>query len=187
MFLGSDLERLYDAAAEIGWQPPGARILDMPSGGGVALRGLRPGQGVEYVAADIAPPMLDRTMAAARARGIADQVAPRIADVENLPIPDGTFDMAVSFTGLHCFPDLAKAVAELTPGPEAGWSDHRQRAAHDRGSRYEPIRRLGRRAKIKGPGCTGAQVTRWLHTHGMDDVSLELSGAIGYFRGVKRP
>ena len=38
-----------------------------------------------------------------------------------------------------------------------------------------------------GPGCTGAQVTSWLRTHGMDGVSLEVSSAIGYFRGVKRP
>ena len=45
---------LYDAAAEIGRQRTGARVLDIPCGGGVALRGLRPGQGVEYVAADIA-------------------------------------------------------------------------------------------------------------------------------------
>ena len=54
----SDLRLLYRAAAEIGRQPAGARILDVPCGGGVALRGLRPGQDVEYVAADIAPEML---------------------------------------------------------------------------------------------------------------------------------
>ena len=38
--LGSDLGRLYDAAAEIGRQPRGAAVLDVPCGGGVALRGL---------------------------------------------------------------------------------------------------------------------------------------------------
>ncbi len=72
--IGSDLRLLYDAAGEIGRQPPAARILDVPCGGGVALRGLRPGQGVTYVAADIAQEMLDRTMDAARERGVDDQV-----------------------------------------------------------------------------------------------------------------
>ena len=51
--IGSDLRRLYAAAAEIGRQPAGSSVLDVPCGGGVALRGLRPGQGVRYVAADI--------------------------------------------------------------------------------------------------------------------------------------
>ena len=187
MLFGSDLGRLYDAAAEIGAQPPGARILDVPCGGGVALRGLRPGQGVQYVAADIAQTMLDRTMAAARARGVADQVLPLIANVENLPIPDGTIDLVVSFTGLHCFPDPAKAVAEMTRVLRSDGVITGSALLNDTGRRYEPIRRLGRRAKILGPGCTGAQVTSWLRTHGMDDVSLEASGALGYFRGVKRP
>ena len=72
--IGSDLRRLYSAAAEIGRQPAGSSVLDVPVGGGVALRGLRPGQGVRYVAADISQAMLDRTMRVARARHAAGLV-----------------------------------------------------------------------------------------------------------------
>ena len=54
--------------------PRVARILDIPCGGGVALRGVRPGQGVTYVAADIAPAMLDRTCRGGREPGRVDQV-----------------------------------------------------------------------------------------------------------------
>ena len=37
--INSDLDRLYRAAAEIGRQPAGSRILDIPCGGGLAFRG----------------------------------------------------------------------------------------------------------------------------------------------------
>ena len=78
---------LYAAADEIGRLPAGSRMLDVPCGGGVALRGLRRGQGVEYVAADIAPAMLDRTVAAAARRGVLDQVRTAEEDLLDLPSP----------------------------------------------------------------------------------------------------
>ena len=181
----SDLRLLYRAAAEIGRQPAGARILDIPCGGGVALRGLKPGQGVEYVAADIAQAMLDRTMEAARERGVADQVEPRIADVGDLPFADESFELVVTFTGLHCFPDPARAVIEmarvLRPGGVLTGS-----ALLNDSLRYLPLRKAGRIAGLLGPGCTSHDLEGWLAGQGIADVVIEKSGAIGYFRGVKR-
>jgi len=184
--IGSDLGRLYAAAAEVGRQPAGTRILDVPCGGGVALRGLRLGQGVSYVAADIAPAMLERTLAAARRHGVADQVVPQLADVEDLPFAPGSFDLVVSFTGLHCFPDPAKAVVEMVRVLRPGGVLTGSALLNDTGLRYEPVRRAGRLAGLLGPGCTGAQVTGWLSAQGLDEITLETSGALGYFRGVKR-
>ena len=183
--IGSDLRRLYDAAAEIGEQPAGARILDIPCGGGVALRGLRPGQGVQYVAADIARTMLERTLRAARLRGVEDQVEARLADVEALPFEDGEFDLVVSFTGLHCFPDPERAVAEMCRVLRPGGTLTGSALLNDTGLRYEPMRRVGRVAKLLGPGCTAPDVARWLAAHGLLEVSLDVSGAMGYFRGVR--
>ena len=183
--IGSDLHRLYDAAAEIGRQPAGARILDVPCGGGVALRGLRHRQGVEYVATDIAPTMLDRTLAAARRRGVADQVTTEVADVGALPFPDASFDLVVSFTGLHCFPDPARAVAEMVRVLRPGGVLTGSALLNDSGLRHAPVRMAGRAAGLLGPGCTGEQVVSWLTAHGMDGVTLGTSGAIGYFRGVR--
>src|SRR5947209_9529333 len=71
---GSDIELLYDATSAIGRLPAGSSVLDVPCGSGVALRGLRPGQGLRYVAADIAPAMLERTRHTAEASGVWDQV-----------------------------------------------------------------------------------------------------------------
>ena len=63
--MNSDLGRLYAAIAEIGRQPAGASILDVPCGGGVALRGLRAGQGVRYVAASMVRSSIAGAMSAA--------------------------------------------------------------------------------------------------------------------------
>jgi hypothetical protein len=43
--LGTDLGLLYDAVREVGRLPAGSRVLDVPTGNGVAMRGLAPGQG----------------------------------------------------------------------------------------------------------------------------------------------
>lgn len=189
--IGSDLSRLYDAAAEIGRQPAGSAVLDVPCGGGVALRGLRPGQGVRYVAADIAQAMLDRTMAAARERGVADQVEPRIADVGSLPFGDGEFDLVVSFTGLHCFPDPHGAVLELgrvtqVGGVLTGSALLNTPPLSRGGLRTVPVRQLGRLSGLLGPSATGAQVRAWLAEAGYTDITLEMSGAMGYFRARRR-
>jgi SAM-dependent methyltransferase len=109
----SDLRLLYDAAGEIGRQPAGSRVLDVPCGGGVAARSLRPDQGVDYVAADISQRMIDRTLGLAAELGVADQVTGRLADVEDLPFPDGSFDAVVSTMVLCTVPDPAAAMAEI--------------------------------------------------------------------------
>lgn len=188
--IGSDLTRLYDAAAEIGRQAAGATILDVPCGGGVALRGLRPGQGVRYVAADIAQMMLDRTVEAARERGVADQVEPRLADVGALPFDDGEFDLVVSFTGLHCFPDPHRAVLEMgrvtrPGGVLTGSALLNTPPLSPGGIRTVPVRRIGRVAGLLGPSATGDEVRAWLAEAGFIDITLEMSGSMGYFRGVK--
>jgi SAM-dependent methyltransferase len=183
--IGSDLRRLYDAAGEIGRQPAGSSVLDVPSGGGVALRALRPGQGVRYVAADISQVMLDRTMAAARRRHVAAQVEPVIADVGRLPFGDGEFDLVVSFTGLHCFPDPHLAVREMVRVLHPGGVLTGSALLNDTGIRYAPVRQTGRVAGLLGPGATTVEVRRWLREAGLSDIDLSVSGAIGYFRGAK--
>ena len=184
--VGSDLGLLYAAASEIGRQPAGARVLDVPCGGGVALRGLRPGQDVDYVAADIAQVMLDRTMRSAAELGVDDQVTTQIADVGELPYDDGHFDLVVSFTGLHCFPDPQQAVREMTRVLRPGGVLTGSALLNDTGARFEPLRRVGRRANLLGPSCTSAEALAWLAEGGVADATMTVSGAIGYFRGVKQ-
>lgn len=184
--LGSDLSRLHAAAAEIGRQPAGSAVLDVPCGGGVALRGLRPGQGLRYVAADLSQAMLDRTMAAARERCVVHQVEPVVTDVHRMQFADEEFDLVVSFTGLHCFPDPELAVQEMGRVTVSGGVITGSAVLNDTGRRYLPLRQAGRFAGLMGPGATTAELRSWLGDAGFDEVTLELSGAVGYFRGRKR-
>ena len=180
----SDLRKLYAAAAEIAMQPEGSRILDVPCGGGVAVRSLTPDQGVEYVAADISQLMIDRTLARAAGLGVGDQVTGQLADVGDLPFDDASFDLVVTFTGLHCFPDPARAVVEMVRVLRPGGVITGSALLTDTGLRYEPMRRGGRLAGLLGPMCSSADVRRWLAAQGVEGVTLEVSGPIGYFRGV---
>lgn len=184
--IGSDLDRLYAAAAEIGRQDAGSTVLDIPCGGGVALRGLKPGQDLRYVAADISQRMLDRTAAAARKRGVADQVQTRLADVEDLPFGDEEFDLVISLTGLHCFPDPHRALTEMVRVLHSGGVITGSTVLTDTGLRYEHVRRVGRLAGLLGPMCSSADLRTWLTTLGCTEVSLDVSGALGYFRAVRR-
>jgi len=181
----SDLGRLYAATDEVGRLPAGSRVLDVPCGGGVALRGLRPGQGVAYDAVDIAEPMLARTRAAARRRGVADQVRTRRRDVVDLPAADASYDLVVSLTGLHCFPDPAAAVAEmarvLRPGGVVVGS------TVVRGDAVTPRAVWGTASHLTGllgPGVSARGLAGLWADAGVP-VTVTRSGALAYFRGVR--
>ena len=182
---GSDLRLIDEAAAELGTLPAGARVLDVPTGSGVALRGVRPGQGLHVVLADISPTMLGRASATARRLGVADQVAPAVTDVGRMPFPDGTFDLVTSFTGLHCFPDPRAAIDEMVRVLADGGVITGSSILTDTGARFEPLRRAGARAGILGPMCSSHDAIRWLRAAGCHTVDLRLHGALGYFRGTK--
>lgn len=184
--MGSDLALLHEAAAEIGTLPAGSRVLDIPTGSGVALRGVRPGQGLDVVVADISARMLDRTRATASRLGVVDQVTPTVADVGDLPFEDGTFGLVVSFTGLHCFPDPRRAIGEMVRVLAPGGVITGSSLFTDTGPRYALLRRGGTRMGVLGPMCTSGEASTWLRAAGCDEVELSLHGALGYFRAVRR-
>ncbi len=182
---GSDLRLLHRAAEEIGRLPAGARVLDVPCGGGVALRGVRPGQDLAYVAADLSPRMLARTREAARARGVAERVTTLVCDVAALPLEDASVDLVVSLTGLHCFPDPRRAVHEMGRVLRPGGVLTGSAILDGTGLRHRPLRAAGRASNLIGPSGSASDVRRWLGEAGLRDVSVRVTGAIGWFRGVR--
>jgi ubiquinone/menaquinone biosynthesis C-methylase UbiE len=170
----ADVERLADT-------PAGASVLDIPCGGGFAFRGLRPGQAVQYVAADISAYMLGQARAEAGRRGVQDAIDFVQADVTALQFPDASFDLCVTYNGLHCLPDPRAALGELSRVLRPGGTLRGTSCVRGRGPRKDAIIALSRRAGVFGnTPCTG-EIEKWLTEFGLDVVTLERSGAIEFF------
>lgn len=111
---GSGLEELADLVRG----HPGARVLDLGSGGGHVTLNAAPHAG-EVVAYDLSPEMLAVTAAAARGRGLAN-VRTEQGVVEALPFADASFDIVLSRFSAHHWRDLGAALGEarrvLRPG-----------------------------------------------------------------------
>ena len=172
---GTRVGALYDAIDELGAVAPGATIVDAPCGGGVALRGVRPGQDVRIIGVDISPVMLGRFGARAAARGLRS-VETRGGDISALPLEDASADVFCSFSGLHMIADPKPAIAEITrvvkPGGRVLGSvftadgSRRQRALFASGARRG-------HAPLHG---TAAEYAAWLREAGLRDVEIRGRG-----------
>jgi SAM-dependent methyltransferase len=181
---GTDTTLLFDSIQLVGDLPNGSAVLDVPCGGGLALRGLRKDQQVRYVAADISADMLARARRRASALGLND-VEFAEADIERMPFGDSEFDMCVCFNGLHCLPDPAAAVREIvrclrTDGRLIG--DAVVRGA---GLRQDLIIGAFQRAGLFGPGGTVDDLRQWLTGAGLRIDFFRRSGALVHFRAVR--
>jgi ubiquinone/menaquinone biosynthesis C-methylase UbiE len=184
LVLGTDTRLLYDAFEEITAVPDGAAILDIPCGGGVALRGLQDSQDVRYVAADVSEAMLRRAAAVASERGLP-QVELEVADVEALPFADGEFDLILSFAGLHVFPRPAAAVEEIARCMAPGGRFVGSLFLADAGLRYLPLIVAARAAGLMGPSASASDLRRWMVAAGLADVTVRRSGAVAYFEAIR--
>jgi ubiquinone/menaquinone biosynthesis C-methylase UbiE len=109
---GIDASVLYASMEPIRRLADGARIIDVPCGGGVAFRALRPGQDVHYVAGDLSEKMLSRARRRARVRSLT-QIELLTADMTALPFPDDQTDLFLSYSGLHMLNDPEQAINEI--------------------------------------------------------------------------
>lgn len=90
---------------------PGTRLLDVAAGSG-ALSIPAARIGADVVATDLAPAMIERLNARARAEGLSTLLG-RTMDGHALELEDDAFDVAVSVNGVSLFPDMARGLAEL--------------------------------------------------------------------------
>ncbi|HET6996962.1 MAG TPA: methyltransferase domain-containing protein [Solirubrobacterales bacterium] len=177
---GGDSTAYYESMAAVTEVPAGGTVIDCPCGAGPALRAVRPGGDVRYIAADLSPSMLGRARKRAAARGLTG-VEFIEADATDLPLPSASADLFLSFWGLHCFDDPAAALGEaarlLNPGGRLvgsclvrGNESRRQRLLVRPGS--------GGFAPQVG---TEAEVKSWLTEAGFSIASNSRSGPMFFF------
>jgi ubiquinone/menaquinone biosynthesis C-methylase UbiE len=178
---GADMRLMYAEIARLADTPVGTSVLDIPCGGGLAFRGLRTGHAVRYVAADISPYMLQLARREARRREVQDGIEFVEADMSSLQYPDASFDLCVTYNGLHCLPDPRLALGELTRVLRPGGTLRGTSCVTGRGVRQDALIAMYRRARIFGNVPHAGQIETWLMELGLDVVTLERSGAVERF------
>ncbi len=161
----------------------GGTIVDAPCGSGVAFAALRADQQVRYLAFDLSPAMLKRAERRARAQGLR-QIKLAEADVESLPVEDGTTDLFLSYFGLHCLARPDAAVQEigrcLRPGGRVVGS------SIILGDRLLDRLRVRPGKGAFGPVGTELDLRTWLANAGLEGVEVDQRGVFAYF-SARRP
>lgn len=101
-----ELDRLFEIAAP----QPDWLVLDVATGAGHTALRFAP-HVRRVIASDIAQNMLDTAAAYITENGVTN-VEFQLADAENLPFPDGMFDLVTCRIAPHHFPDAATFVRE---------------------------------------------------------------------------
>jgi ubiquinone/menaquinone biosynthesis C-methylase UbiE len=178
---GADMRRMFTDVARLTDAPAGTSILDIPCGGGFAFRGLRPGQAVRYVAADISPYMLQQARREAHRLQVQDAIEFVEADVTALQSADANFDLCVTYNGLHCLPDPHAAIGELTRVLKPGGTLRGTSCVTGRGPRKDALIAVCRRVGVFGNTPHAGDIETWLAEYGLDVMTFERSGAIEFF------
>ncbi len=179
---GGDSGQYYESMDVIAELPEGSTVVDCPCGAGPAFRAVRPQASMRYIGVDLSPAMLRRARKRADARGLADLELLR-AKATEIPLPDASADLFLSFWGLHCFEDPRAALVEaariLKPGARLVGS------AFVRG-RDSLRQRLLIRPGSGDFGQVGTQVETeaWLAAAGFDQISATRSGPMLFFDAV---
>lgn len=119
--IGTTLQIVGECLCEAVDLSAGSRVLDVAAGNGNAsLAAAR--RGCAVTASDYVEALLDGTRQRAEAEGLS--IDTRVADAENLPFEDGSYDAIVSTFGVMFVPDAARAAAEMVrvcrPGGRIG-------------------------------------------------------------------
>ncbi len=106
------MHREMVASLDIG---PGSHVLDAGCGGGGVTRLLAEavGDAGQVTALDIEPPLLEATQHLLAASPISSRVQYEQASIDDLPFPDGTFDLVWCSRVIHHMPDMVAAVREI--------------------------------------------------------------------------
>jgi ubiquinone/menaquinone biosynthesis C-methylase UbiE len=103
------------------------------------------------------------------------------ADVTALQFDDASFDLCVTYNGLHCLPDPRAALGELTRVLKPGGTLRGTSCVTGRGPRKDALIAVLRRAGVFGNAPRAGEIETWLREFGFDVVTVEHSGAVEFF------
>lgn len=181
---GIDMAPLYSSIEAMAAIDSGATILDIPCGGGVAMRALRPDQDVRYIAGDLLEQMLVKAKRRAAKQGLSQVEFARV-DMQELPFTDEVADYFLSYSGLHMVKNAESAVSEigrcLKPGGKLiGCTLLREGVLRQR-FLFSAGERLGHAAP---PRLSDLRL--WLDAAGIVETEIEPAQGLAFFRGTKR-
>ena len=108
--IGTSLQIIGERLCESVDVSAGERVLDVAAGNGnAALAAAR--RGAEVIATDYVEHLLDRAQLRADADGV--KLTTQLADAEDLPFDDASFDVVLSTLGVMFTPNPERAAAEL--------------------------------------------------------------------------
>jgi len=106
---------------------PSSHVLDVASGQGTSAIFLASNFGCSVTGVDLSSTNIERAEQDAAAQGLADRVHFVLADSEQMPFPNGSFDAVICECAFCTFPDKPRAAAEfarvLRSGGRVGLSD----------------------------------------------------------------
>lgn len=112
---GFDTVKVREECLQLAGKIKGKNILDIATGSGwMAIVLAKAGYNVTTI--DIDDDAIERAKKRAEDEGISipDNLTFQIADAQNLPFPDNSFDAVFSFDSMHHMPDCNKVIKELS-------------------------------------------------------------------------
>lgn len=150
---------------------PESTVVDVPCGGGVAFRGLRPDQRLRYLAVDLDEKMLARARRRARKLGLT-QPEFIAADMRYLPVADGSVDLCLSYGGLHMIPDPHLALAEMSRCLRPGGELIGTTFLAEGSLRQRALFSLGYLMGYGAPAGSAKDLERWLEHAQLIDIEV---------------
>ena len=108
--IGTTLQIVGESLAEAVDVRPDERVLDVAAGNGNATLAAARRFAI-VTSTDYVPALLEKSAARAKADGLA--VTYQVADAENLPFPDASFDVVLSTFGVMFTPEHARSAREM--------------------------------------------------------------------------
>jgi ubiquinone/menaquinone biosynthesis C-methylase UbiE len=151
-----------------------AYVLDVGCGVGFTPVYLAKHYGCRVVGVDLYASMVERATARAAREGLADRVEFRVADMQQLPFPDGLFDTVIAESVVAFVPDKGKGLGECIrvtkPGGTIGFTEATW-------LEQPPQEVLAYAARIFGPDFETYDVDGWrqlMEGIGLADVVAEV-------------